>query len=367
LSFSSRPTIARVDLGAIVANFRTIREKSGRRVLAVVKADAYGHGAVPVARALEAAGADFFCVAIVEEGIELRRAGIRSPILLLNFVDARDAAIHRGFDLTPTLSSLEQIREFAAATARFPVPLSVHLKIDTGLTRLGIFPGEVAAAAVLLSAAPGIRVDAVLSHFSHGDDSAHPTRARQAEASRAAFAALRGAGIRFGWTHLANSGAALDGPRDDGDAVRPGLILYGVAPNAAPASLVPALTWETEVVALKSVAAGTPVGYGGTYVTSRPSTLAILAIGYDDGYRRVFSGRVPVLLPGGPAPTVGAISMDLAVCDATETGATRGDRVVLLGTSGRNSVTAHDLARAAGTIAYEILCGIGARVPRKYV
>jgi len=366
LTFSSRPTVARVDLGAIVSNFRRIREGSGRRVLAVVKADAYGHGAAPVARALEAAGADFFCVAIAEEGIELRRAGIRAPILMLNFCAAADAPVHRAFGLTPTLASLPQIRDFAAATAGYAEPLPVHLKIDTGLTRLGIVPGEAAEAARLLAAAPGLSVEAAFSHFSHGEDPSHPTRERQTKAAHAAFEALRGAGRPFGWTHLANSGASLAGPEHDCDAVRPGLLLYGVAPGAEVPGVRPALSWETEVAAIKEVGAGVAVGYGGTFVTVRPSRLAVLPIGYDDGYRRSFSGRVPVLLPAGPAPTVGVISMDLTVCDATDAGASPGDRVVLLGATAHGSVGAHDLARAASTIPYEILCGVGARVPRTY-
>ena len=366
MSFSSRPTVARVDLGAIVSNFRAIRERTGRRVLAVVKADAYGHGAVPVSRALEDAGADFFCVAIAEEGIELRCGGIRSPILLLNFVDAKDAALHRAYGLTPTLSSLDQIREFASATAGFAAPLPVHVKFDTGLTRLGLFPGEAAEAARRLVAARGLRVESVFSHFSHGEDPAHPTRARQVEAARGAFALLRDAGVPFAWTHLANSGASL-APEPSGDAVRPGILLYGISPSGASPDVRDALSWETEVTAVKDVPAGVAVGYGGTFVTARPSRLAVLPVGYDDGYRRAFSGRVPVLLPAGPAPTVGAISMDLTVCDATDVGAARGDRAVLLGDAGRGGPTAHDLARAAGTIPYEILCGIGSRVPRRYV
>jgi alanine racemase len=366
--FSSRPTVARVDLGAIVSNFRRIRERSGRRVLSVVKADAYGHGAIPVARALESAGADFFCVAIAEEGIELRRGGIRAPILVLNFAPARDAPVHRAFGLTPTLSSLLQIREFASATARYSAPLGVHLKIDTGLTRLGILPGEAAEAAGLLAAARGLRVEAAFSHFSHGEDPSHPTRERQTRAAHAAFETLRAAGLSFGWTHLANSGASLEGPDHDCDAVRPGLLLYGVPPGPPPVPEIrPALTWETEVAAIKDVGAGVAVGYGGTFVTARPSRLAVLPIGYDDGYRRSFSGRVPVLLPDGSAPTVGAISMDLTVCDATDAGASPGDRVVLLGATPAGSIDAGDLARADETIPYEILCGIGARVPRKYV
>jgi len=360
-----RPTVARVDLGAIVANFRAIRDRTKRRVLAVVKADAYGHGAGPVARALEEAGADFFCVAMAEEGVALRRAGIRSPILLLSSVDPREIGLYRGMGLTPALTSLEQIREFAVATAAFREPLPVHVKFDTGLSRLGIFPEEAGDAAALLSAAKGLRVEAAFSHFSHGEDPRHPSRARQTEASHGAFAALRGAGVRFGWTHLANSGGSLE-EETGGDAVRPGLLLYGVSPGPAVPGLRAALSWETEIAAVKTVPAGTPVGYGATFLTTRRSRLAVLPVGYDDGYRRSFSGRAPVLLTKGFAPTVGAISMDLTVCDATDAGAERGDRVVLLGETDRGSVSATDLARAAGTISYEILCGIGARVPRRH-
>jgi alanine racemase len=151
--------------------------------------------------------------------------------------------------------------------------------------------------------------------------------------------------------------------------VRPGILLYGIAPSPAaalPAGVSPALAWETEIMAVKSVPAGTPVGYGGTFVTARPTRLAVLPIGYDDGYRRSFSGRVPVLVDGGAVPTVGAISMDLTVCDATDVPVATGERAVLLGTRGGRTVSAHDLARAAGTIPYEVLCGIGRRVPREY-
>ncbi|HET7452352.1 MAG TPA: alanine racemase [Thermoanaerobaculia bacterium] len=364
MNFSPRRTVARIDLGAIAANFRTIRERSGRRVLAVVKANAYGHGARKVARALEDAGADFFCVAVTEEGIELRRAGIRSPILLLNFADPRDAPAHRAFGLTPALWSLEQIRAFSDATAGWREPLPVHLKVDSGLSRLGVLPGEVAEAARLVAGSPGLRLEAAFSHFSHGEDPTHPTRSRQTETARAAFAALESAGLRGFWTHLANSGAALEGAPCD--AVRPGLLLYGISPAAGAPDLAPALAWETEVIAVKRVPSATAVGYGGTFVTGRPTTLAVLSIGYDDGYRRSLSGRVPVLLTKGAVPTVGAISMDLTVCDATGVPVAPGDRAVLIGNAGGRTVSARDLAAAAGTIPYEILCGIGRRVPRRY-
>jgi alanine racemase len=362
-----RPTFARVDLPAVVHNFGLLAHRTGRRVLAVVKADAYGHGAARVASALEDAGADFFCVAIAEEGVELRRAGILSPILLMNSCDAADAGLYRSLALTPTLFSVDQARDFTEATRAFEEPLTVHVKLDTGLTRLGVMPEEISALAEVLRAAPGLRVEAAFTHFSHGDEPDSAVLAAQDGRSREAFAALRAAGVRFEWTHLANSGAAMGGVGTWSDAIRPGLSLYGISPcSDSGDGLRPALAWETAVVAVKRVPAGTAVGYGGTFVTSRESVLAVVAIGYDDGYRRSFSGRVPILLAAGAVPTVGVISMDLTVCDATGVEVRRGERAVLLGEAAGCRVSARDLARAAETIPYEILCGIGARVPRRY-
>jgi alanine racemase len=253
-----RRAVARIDLDAIAANFRALGQASGKRVLAVVKADAYGHGAAAVAGVLEAAGADFFCVAIAEEGASLRRAGIRSPILLLSFSDARDAAFHRALGLTPTLSSLAQAREFAEATRAFARPLRVHLEVDAGLTRLGILPGEISEAAAILNGAPGLEVEGVFTHFSHGDEPESPEMERQEAVSREVFAALRAAGIAYSWTHLANSGAVLAGKGLSCDAIKPGLSLYGVCPGtqSPPVALKPALSWETEVIAVKEVPPG---------------------------------------------------------------------------------------------------------------
>lgn len=368
MSLIPRPTIAHVDLAAIEANFRWLAARTGRRVMPVVKADAYGHGAVPVARALENAGADFFCVAIAEEGIQLRRGGVAAPILLLNYCEAADMALHRAMGLTPTLSTLPQIHRFVEASRSFSEPQPVHLKIDTGLTRLGILPEEIPSAAELLRHGAGLRVEAVFTHFSHGDTPDDPSIGRQEAVAHEAFAALRAAGVDFSWTHLANSGVAVARQSLMGDGIRPGLSLYGVPPSAGIGSsdLKPAFGWETEIFAVKSVPEGTPVGYGGTFVTRRLSRLAVLPVGYDDGYRRAFSGKVPVLLSSGPVRTVGVISMDLTLCDVTDTSASPGDRVVLLGSDGAASVTVADMARAADTIPYEIFCGIGPRVPRIY-
>jgi len=219
----------------------------------------------------------------------------------------------------------------------------------------------------LVAVAPGLAVEAAFTHFSHGDDPESPELAAQESRSKEAFAALRAAGVKPGWTHLANSGAAIARKGIWTEAVRPGLSLYGVSPAAGlGGDLAPALSWETEVIAVKEVPGGTAVGYGGTFVTTRESLLAVLPIGYDDGYRRSFGGRVPILFESGASRAVGVISMDLTVCDTTDMEVRRGDRAVLLGRTAAGSVSADDLARAAGTISYEILCGIGSRVPRRY-
>ena len=360
-----------IDRGAIARNYRRLAERAGgAAVIPVVKADAYGHGAVPVAQRLAAEGARFFAVAVAQEGIALRRAGIAGEILLLNFSDPGDLPLHRAYDLTPALYDLEQAKAFAEAAVSLPAPLPVQIKLDTGMGRLGFPLEEIPALARLVSQARGLSICGVFSHLSSAENRASAATAAQAGAFREAIRALAAAGLSAGFAHLANSAAILAHPDALFDAVRPGLALYGVLPwdagSEGDEGLEPAMTLETRVIAVKRVAAGAPLGYGGAFVTRRPSTIAVLPIGYDDGLRRSFSGRVSLLLRGEHAPIVGAVSMDLTLVDATGCGAAPGDRVVCLGRDGARRVTAWDLARAAGTIPYEILCGIGARVARSY-
>jgi alanine racemase len=365
----SRPTRAVVDLAAIARNYRFLRGLAApAAVFPVVKADAYGHGAVPVSRRLQAEGADRFAVAIVEEGIELRRAGVSGPILILNYSDAADVPLHHSYGLVPVLHDLEQARAFAQASRRYAAPLKVHLKIDTGMGRLGILPGEVRAFAELLRGAPSLALEGTLTQLARADETSTSAVSGPLETMKACLSSLRDAGIDPGLVHAANSAALLVHPDSIFQAVRPGLALYGIAPGENPPSdeLEPALELETRVMAVKTVSAGTAIGYGGRFVTTRPSRIATLPIGYHDGVRRSFSGRVCVLLRGGRVPIVGAVSMDMTSIDATDTGAAVGDRVVLLGRDGGHRVTAWDLARGAETIPYEIVCGIGARVPRAY-
>jgi alanine racemase len=358
-----------VDLSAIARNYRFLAgHVAPAAVIPVVKADAYGHGAVEVTRRLEAEGAQAFAVAITEEGVALRRAGIGGEILILSFAEPADVALHRAYSLTPALYDLEQARGFAEATRAATAPLPVHLKLDTGMGRLGVRPSELSAAIELLRSASGLALTGAYTNFSSSIETPSPVTAAQTAAMRDGLAALRSAGIATGRVHLANSGAALAHPATWFDAVRPGLALYGVAPaeNLDDGALEAALTLETAIMAIKDVPAGAALGYGGAFVTARPSRIALLPIGYDDGLRRSFSGRLSVLIRGEEAPIVGAVSMDLTIVDVTDTAGRLGDRVVCLGRDGQRRVTAWDWSRAAETIPYEILCGIGRRVPRAY-
>ncbi|MGH9366945.1 MAG: alanine racemase [Thermoanaerobaculia bacterium] len=364
-----RATRALVDLEAIASNSRLLKARAaGREILPVVKADAYGHGAVPVARRLEAEGARRFAVAILEEGIALRRGGICGEILILVAADPEDAPLLRGYGLTPAVHDLEQARRLARAAASFAAPLPVHVKLDTGMGRLGVRPEGVAELARILRGAKGLEVTGAFTQLASGEDTAAEPTASQLAALSAGLATLSEAGLAPSTVHVANSGGILAHPEALFDCVRPGLALYGVLPSDSleDPGLAPAMQLETRVAAVKNVPAGTPLGYGGTFVTSRPSRIAALPIGYHDGFRRSFSGRAAVLLREKRAPVVGVVSMDLTLVDATESGADTGDRVVLMGRMGPEAVTAWELARAAGTIPWEILCGVGARVPRVY-
>ena len=359
-----------VDLSAIVHNYRVLARRGGGtgRVIPVLKADGYGHGAVPLARRLAGEGADLFAVAIAPEGIALRQAGIAGEILVLNFTEPGEAPALRGYGLTPVLHDLAQAAAYAEATRGFSTALPVHVKIDTGMARLGLAPEELGALARLLRGASGLEVRGTLTQFSRGDEEdPEPTR-RQIDTMRAALDALRDAGVPPGLVHVANSAGALFHPGCAFDAIRPGIALYGISPAGSreDADLAPAMRLETCVLSVRRVGAGRAAGYGTSFVASRPSTIAVLPIGYDDGLRRSFSGKISVLLSRGRAPIVGAVSMDMTLLDATDCGAAPGEDAVVLGPRGADRVTAWDLARAAGTIPYEIVCGIGRRVPRVY-
>lgn len=362
-----RPTSAVIDLNAIVHNLGVIRERRPRdKICAVIKADAYGHGLVPVGRTLERAGAEWLAVSLIEEGIRLRDAGIKSPILVLG------AALESGYSqvidyrLTPAIFTAHQLHRLAeAARGR---STAYHLKIDTGMSRLGCQLGELEA---FLSAAKNetaLRCEAAMTHFANADDDDREANRRQVERFQRALSKIRAAGFDPAIVHSMNSAATETCDDPSVTMVRPGLSLYGVNPREPhDARLLPALAWKSSVIHLKTIPAGTPVSYGGHWVSTRPSQIATLPVGYADGYPRSLGGRSNVLIRGQRAPVVGSVCMDLTMIDVTDVpGAELGDAVVLLGSQGGAHIGAHELASLANTIPYEILTGVQARVPRSY-
>lgn len=371
-----RPTRAEIDLGALTRNHATLRAAApGVDVLAVVKADAYGHGAVPVSRALEAAGVRFLGVALVEEGLALREAGLRSDILVLG--GAYDGGWETLLEhrMIPVVFRPEHLGALEAAARARGTTARAHLKVDTGMGRLGVLPGDVPAFLEAARACRRVELEGLCSHFANADLADAALTGLQVSRFRTALGQMRAAGFEPRWRHLSNSAGLLALPEArDGvemNLARPGLALYGLvpAPWLRPSrTLEPVLSWKTAVVHLKAVPAGTPVSYGSTWTAPRPSRIATLPVGYADGWSRLLSNRGAVLVRGRRAPIVGRVCMDLCMVDVTDVpGAEVGDEVVLLGTQGAETQDAHQLAALQGTIAYDVLCAIGARVPRVVV
>jgi alanine racemase len=367
-----RPTFAVVDLGRLAHNFRALAARVGHDVaqIPVVKADGYGHGGVVVARRLAAEGASAFGVALVEEGVELRRAGLREPILLLGVLTPGQVASALEHDLTPAVfepSLLERLEEEGRARGR---RLAVNVKIDTGMGRLG-FPVEEQEGLVRrLAASRGLELAGVFTTFSTADDPQSLETGRQIDRLDAFVSRLSAAGLGPGLVHAANSAAILSHPRGWKGAVRPGLALYGLHPGEKVdrADLRPVLAFETTVIQVRDVPEGGTVGYGGAWRATRASRVAILPVGYADGWPRALSNRGRVLFEGGAGIVAGRVSMDLTAVDVTALGGVEtGGAATLIGERGGAALTATDLAEATGTIAYEVLCGIGRRVPRVYV
>jgi alanine racemase len=371
-----RPTCAEIDLDALASNFREVRALvgAGVRVMCVVKADAYGHGARECARRLEAEGADWFAVALPEEGIELRNAGVAQPILCLEGFWEGQAALCVRARLTPIVFRLDTAEAFDRAAREAGVIAEVHVKINTGMNRLGVRADGAAEFAARLRDFKNIRVGGLLTHFASADETAAAefTRAQVARFNTAA-ATFRAQGHEPTVEHLSNSAATFAEPAARGGMVRPGGVLYGLwrdvlrPSNDPPPLLRPVMALRTRVTLLKRVEAGETLGYGRTHALTRDSLIATLPIGYADGYRRALSNRGRVVVRGHYAPVVGRVSMDLTIIDVTDVpGVKEDDAVTLIGADGESSITAEEIARDAGTISYEITCGIGARVPRVY-
>ncbi len=361
-----RPTVVEVDLEAIRHNVRRLKPPTAE-LLAVVKADGYGHGAAPVARAALEAGASRLGVALVEEGTALREAGIAAPILLLSEPPpgAEEEVLAHG--LTPTVYTPEGVRALAAAARRAGRPLAVHVKLDTGMHRVGLWPPERAVELSRLVLEEGLELEGLFTHFASAESDPATTRG-QLQRFLAAAGALREAGIRPRLLHAANSAATITAPETHLDLVRPGAAIYGIAAGPGLAEgLRPAMTLRSRVSLAKRLEAGERLSYGHRYRLERPGWVATVPVGYADGYPRALSNRAEVLIRGRRHRVAGAVTMDQLLVDCGEVEVAPGDEVVLLGAQGGERITAEELAEHAGTIGYEIVTSISERVPREYV
>lgn len=360
-----RPTWAEIDLSLLKENLRRFRARMPRgvKLLFVVKANAYGHGAAACAHAAESAGlADWLGVSSVEEGVALREAGVKLPVLVLGSLYPFESFLASvEFGLTPTVASLESARRLAAVAERLKKRVDCHLKIETGMGRIGVRPAAAAGVVDYLADHGLVRVQGVYTHLSCAESDPVFTRGqlalfRQALSSIAKI-------VRVPLRHAANSEGALRYPGARFDLVRPGLAIYGNVRG-----FEPAMSLKTKVVFIKTVPKGTPIGYGATFRTRRVSRIATLPAGYADGFSRGLSNKGSVLLSGKRCPIVGNISMDMAMVDVTDAPEAKvGDDAVLIGRQGRESIAPAEVAGLLGTIPYEVTCAVSARVPRVYV
>ncbi len=374
-----RPTRAEVNLAALRHNLRIVqRHAEGAKVWAVLKADGYGHGAPAVARTLERAGASGFCVALLEEGIELREAGIRAPILVMGGYYGAASAELVARQLTPVVYDLSQIEAFSrlVKTGAVPGPIAVHLKIDTGMARLGVRLNELAVFGKQLAATKEVNVVGLMTHLAEADALSPDEMNHQMSRFDRATKELADLGIVPTIRHAANSAAVLR-KQARLDAVRPGVAIFGVAPVAIEKSesenceLHLTMRVRTEIAALRTVETGEKIGYGGIWTAPRKSIIATIPMGYADGLSRSLSNKGHVLVRGKRAPIVGAVSMDMAMIDVTDfPGVSVRDEAVVLGAQegvlGKDAISAEEIAAHAGTIAWEVLTSISRRVPRFY-
>ncbi|MGZ8600443.1 MAG: alanine racemase [Actinomycetota bacterium] len=360
-----RPTVVEVDLDAVRHNVRRLKPPSAE-LMAVVKADAYGHGDAPVAHAALEAGASWLGVALVEEGVGLRDAGIDAPILVLSECPRGSEEEALAHDLTPTVytdGGIAALAEAARSVARAP---AVHVKLDTGMHRVGLGPPEAAASFCRAAATAGLELEGLWTHFASSESDEVTTRLQLARLLAAAEA-VRTEGLEPGLLHAANSAATLRYPETHLDLVRPGAALYGLAAGPGLAEgLRPAMTLRSEVTLVKRLAAGERLSYGHRYELERDAWVATVPVGYEDGYPRLLSSRADVLIRGRRHRVAGTVTMDQLLVDCGDDEVVPGDQVVLLGAQGDERITAEELAELVGTIGYEIATAISERVPREY-
>lgn len=370
---SQRPTWAEISLPNLIHNYQTIKSylRGQAQLMAVVKANAYGHGAIACALALEReAKADWFGVALIEEGVELRAAGITRPILCLGGFWHRQEETIIANDLTPVIFRLDQAEELNAQAQQAKRSVNYHLKVDTGMGRLGVPFADLPAFVQALKQFTNLKLDALMTHFAEAEAVEKEFTEAQIKCFNEASAIVHVAGFAPTWKHLSNSAGIHSHPNGWGNLARAGAAMYGftrdvIAPVPEAFAVKPVLSLHSRIVYLKTVPAGTALGYGRTFTTTRKSHIATIPIGYADGLHRAHSNISHVIVRGNFAPIVGRVGMDLTMLDVTNVAdVALGDEVILLGEQGGLRITAEDLAAQIGTISYEIACSISARVPR---
>ncbi len=364
---------ARIDLDALTDNVRAIKAHIGPNVslIGVVKANAYGHGLIPVAMAVLAAGASRLAVARVDEGIALRKAGITAPVLVMGYSLPEEARFFVEYQLTPTLTSLDAARALSDQTRALGRRVTIQVKVDSGMGRYGLLPDDVLPFVSQIIALPGLELEGIFTHFASADSADRTFTRHQFSVFIGVLETLFKVGIKPRLRHAANSAATLDLPETHLDAVRVGIALYGLHPSGEVKSSVelrPVLSLHSHVARLHTVAPGSSVGYGRTFIARRLTQAALIPVGYGDGYHRSHSGRAEVLIGKRFAPILGRVSMDQIVADVTSIpGVYENDEVVLLGLQGEERITAEEVATWAGTINYEVTTSLLPRLPRVYV
>lgn len=369
-----RPAWVEVSLENIKHNIREIRRLAGpdRLVTAVVKANGYGHGAVEVSKAALAAGADRLAVSMLSEALVLRESGLTCPILILGWTPERAYETLIAYDITTAIYDLKEAEALNQTAGRLGKKAKIHIKVDTGMSRIGIMPtAEGARQVCAIVALPHLEAEGIFSHFSKADEADKWYADKQFETFQQFIHKIEEAcGYQFPIRHIANSAAIIDLPDTHLDMVRAGIIIYGLYPSdevaKAQIELRPTMTWQAEISRVQELPADTLVGYGGTYRTTAPTKVATVPVGYADGYDRHLSNKGVVAFRGHRLPVIGKVCMDQFMVDATGTDIAVGDQVTLIGRNGEAEVTWEEMAETLGTITYELVCKVAARVPRIY-
>jgi alanine racemase len=378
-----RATFAEINLKAFkhnLQNLQTITEPA-TGIMAVIKADAYGHGVIPCAKAAVESGVDYLGVGIIEEGIELRENGITEPILILGSIFPDEVADLVRYDLATILCTPLLAQALSKEAEKQGKTVNVHIKVDTGMNRLGVLPENLLPLIKTISNLPTLKLEALSTHFSSADDEDTSITTQQIELFQKTLSELQKAGVAIPTlTHLANTSALFRFPESRSKMIRPGLILYGALPSPVLNSVVqkvcqkenlknfqPVMQWKSKIILLKPVQKGLPLSYSRKHFTQKDSLIATLPIGYADGLHRNLSNNMDVLIKGKRAPQVGTICMDMILIDVTEVPDVQmGDEVAIFGKQGEEEISVEELAKKSNTIPYEILCNVGKRVPRVY-